>query len=109
MVQERRGLLKVWNVSLVLATGLLCLLGTFLVRSGVLSSIHAFGQSTVGPPFLALIGGLLALSIALVIKRRSMLQPEGEIPLLSRESMFCSATSRSSCSPWWCCGARSSR
>ncbi len=88
VVQERRGLLKVWNVSLVLATGLLCLLGTFLVRSGVLSSIHAFGQSTVGPPFLILIGALLALSIALVIRRRAMLQPEGEIPLLSRESMF---------------------
>jgi cytochrome c-type biogenesis protein CcmF len=88
VVQERRGLLKTWNVSLVLATGLLCLLGTFLVRSGVLSSIHAFGQSTVGPPFLLLIGGLLALSIALVLKRRALLQPEGEIPLLSRESMF---------------------
>ncbi|MBO9532172.1 MAG: cytochrome c biogenesis protein CcsA [Solirubrobacteraceae bacterium] len=88
VVQERRGLLKTWNISLVLATGLLCLLGTFLVRSGVLSSIHAFGQSTVGPPFLILIGGLLAVSIALVIRRRPMLQPDGEIPLLSRESMF---------------------
>lgn len=88
VVQERRGLLKTWNVSLVLATGLLCLLGTFLVRSGILSSIHAFGASTVGPPFLILIGALLALSITLVIKRRSMLQPEGEISTLSRESMF---------------------
>jgi cytochrome c-type biogenesis protein CcmF len=88
VVQERRGLLKTWNISLVLATGLLCLLGTFLVRSGVLSSIHAFGQSTVGPPFLILIGALLTLSIGLVIRRRAMLQPDGEIPLLSRESMF---------------------
>ncbi len=88
VVQERRGLLKTWNISLVLATGLLCLLGTFLVRSGVLSSIHAFGASTVGPPFLALIGGLLALSIFLVIKRRAMLEPEGEINTLSRESAF---------------------
>ena len=88
VVQERRGLLKTWNVSLVLATGLLCLLGTFLVRSGVLQSIHAFGASTVGPPFLVLIGGLLALSIWLVIKRRTLLQPEGEIQTLSRESMF---------------------
>ncbi|MEH3052808.1 MAG: cytochrome c biogenesis protein CcsA [Patulibacter minatonensis] len=88
VVQERRGLLKTWNISLVLATGLLCLLGTFLVRSGVLSSIHAFGQSTVGPPFLILIGGLLALSIGLVLRRRTLLAPEGEIPLLSRESMF---------------------
>lgn len=88
VVQERRGLLKIWNISLVLATGLLCLLGTFLVRSGVLSSIHAFGQSTVGPPFLVLIGGLLTLSVALVLRRRPLLQPEGQIAPLSRESMF---------------------
>ena len=88
VVQERRGLLKTWNVSLVLATGLLCLLGTFLVRSGILQSIHAFGASTVGPPFLILIGGLLALSIWLVVKRRALLEPDGEIQVLSRESMF---------------------
>jgi cytochrome c-type biogenesis protein CcmF len=88
VVQERRGLLKTWNVSLVLATGLLCLLGTFLVRSGILESIHAFGASTVGPPFLILIGGLLALSIWLVIRRRKLLEPSGEIQPLSRESMF---------------------
>ncbi len=88
VVQERRGLLKTWNVSLVLATGLLCLLGTFLVRSGILQSIHAFGASTVGPPFLILIGALLALSIWLVVKRRALLEPDGEIQLLSRESMF---------------------
>jgi cytochrome c-type biogenesis protein CcmF len=88
VVQERRGLLKTWNVSLVLVTGLLCLLGTFLVRSGILSSIHAFGASTVGPPFLILIGGLTALSIWLVIRRRALLEPDGEIQRLSRESMF---------------------
>ena len=48
MVQEKRGMLKVWNVSLIVATFALALLGTFLVRSGVLQSIHAFGDSTVG-------------------------------------------------------------
>ena len=52
MVQERRGMLKVWNVSLICATFALCLLGTFLVRSGILESIHAFGASTVGTPLL---------------------------------------------------------
>ena len=52
MIQERRGMLKVWNVSLVLATGVLAILGTFLVRSGILESIHAFGASTLGIPFL---------------------------------------------------------
>src|SRR4051812_39539899 len=52
MVQERRGMLRVWNVSLICATFALSLLGTFLVRSGVLQSIHAFGESKVGPPLL---------------------------------------------------------
>ena len=55
MIQEKRGMLKIWNVSLVLATGVLAILGTFLVRSGILDSIHAFGASTLGVPFLALI------------------------------------------------------
>src|SRR5436305_13479788 len=48
IIQEKRGMLKVWNVSLVLATGVLAVLGTFLVRSGILDSIHAFGASTLG-------------------------------------------------------------
>ena len=52
MIQEKRGMLKIWNVSLVLATGMLAILGTFLVRSGILDSIHAFGASTLGIPFL---------------------------------------------------------
>ena len=52
MIQEKRGMLKVWNVSLVLATGTLAIMGTFLVRSGVLNSIHAFGGSTLGVPFV---------------------------------------------------------
>src|SRR5205823_13222190 len=60
MVQERRGALKAWNVGLALTTGILAILGTFLVRSGILNSIHAFGASTLGVPFLGLIGLLLA-------------------------------------------------
>jgi cytochrome c-type biogenesis protein CcmF len=52
MIQEKRGMLKVWNVSLVLATGTLAIMGTFLVRSGVLNSIHAFGGATLGVPFV---------------------------------------------------------
>ena len=55
MVQEKRGMLKVWNACLIVATFSLALLGTFLVRSGVLQSIHAFGDSTVGPYILGLI------------------------------------------------------
>src|ERR1700710_2626121 len=52
MIQEKRGMLKIWNVSLVIGTFVLALLGTFLVRSGVLQSIHAFGASTLVKPLL---------------------------------------------------------
>ena len=63
-------MLKVWNVSLVLATGTLAILGTFLVRSGILESIHAFGASTLGVPFLALIVTMIVGSIVLVAASR---------------------------------------
>ncbi len=89
MIQEKRGMLKVWNVSLVLATGTLAIMGTFLVRSGVLNSIHAFGGQTLGVPFVILIAALIAGSIYLVVSRREMLRSEHRLDsLLSRESMF---------------------
>jgi len=89
MIQEKRGMLKVWNASLVLATGTMAIMGTFLVRSGVLNSIHAFGGQTLGVPFVVLIGVLIAGSISLVVSRRDMLRSEHRIDsLLSRESMF---------------------
>ena len=89
MIQEKRGMLKVWNVSLVLATGTLAIMGTFLVRSGVLNSIHAFGGATLGVPFVCLIGVLVAGSIYLVVSRREMLRSENRLDsLLSREAMF---------------------
>jgi cytochrome c-type biogenesis protein CcmF len=89
MIQEKRGMLKVWNVSLVLATGTLAIMGTFLVRSGVLSSIHAFGGATLGVPFVILIGVLIIGSIYLVSSRREMLRSEHRLDsLLSRESIF---------------------
>jgi cytochrome c-type biogenesis protein CcmF len=89
MIQEKRGMLKVWNVSLVLATGTLAIMGTFLVRSGVLSSIHAFGGATLGVPFVVLIGVLILGSIYLVSSRRSLLSSEHRLDsLLSRESAF---------------------
>jgi len=89
MIQEKRGMLKVWNVSLILLTGTLAVLGTFLVRSGILDSIHAFGASTLGVPFLALIGLLIAGSIALVASRRHALRSEHRLDsLFSRESVF---------------------
>jgi len=89
MIQEKRGMLKVWNVSLVLATGTLAIMGTFLVRSGILNSIHAFGGATLGVPFVVLIGVLIAGSIYLVVSRREMLRSEHRLDsLLSRESIF---------------------
>jgi cytochrome c-type biogenesis protein CcmF len=89
MIQEKRGMLKVWNVSLVLATGTLAIMGTFLVRSGILSSIHAFGGATLGVPFVMLIGVLILGSIYLVSSRRAILVSEHRLDsLLSRESAF---------------------
>src|SRR6478735_5805304 len=89
MIQEKRGMLRVWNVSLVLATGVLAIMGTFLVRSGVLNSIHAFGGATLGVPFVVLIGVLIAGSIYLVVSRRDVLRSEHRLDsLLSRESIF---------------------
>src|SRR5829696_7475873 len=89
MVQENRGMLRVWNVSLIVATFVLSLLGTFLVRSGVLSSIHAFGASTLGVPFLAFIGAVLLGSVVLVLARLPDLRSEARLDsLASREAAF---------------------
>jgi len=89
MLQEKRGMLKIWNVSLILATGTLAVMGTFLVRSGILDSIHAFGASTLGVPFVILIGLLVAGSIGLVLWRREALRSDNRLDsLLSREAVF---------------------
>ena len=89
MIQEKRGMLKMWNVSLVLATGVLAILGTFLVRSGILESIHAFGASTLGVPFLVLLGVMIAGSVALVAARAKDLKSDARLDsLLSREAIF---------------------
>jgi cytochrome c-type biogenesis protein CcmF len=89
MVQEKRGMLKVWNVSLICATFVLALLGTFLVRSGILDSIHAFGASTIGVQFLIFIAAVIALSVGLVISRLGDLRSEARLDsLLSREAFF---------------------
>jgi cytochrome c-type biogenesis protein CcmF len=88
-VQERRGMLKIWNTGLIAATFVFCLIGTFLVRSGVLQSIHAFGASTVGGPLLVLIGITSLGSTLLIWSRRKDLQPERRISSpLSREAIF---------------------
>jgi cytochrome c-type biogenesis protein CcmF len=89
MVQEKRGMLKVWNVSLICGTFALALLGTFLVRSGILESIHAFGASTIGVQFLVFISLVVALSAGLILLRLPDLRSRARLDsLLSREAFF---------------------
>jgi cytochrome c-type biogenesis protein CcmF len=89
MVQERRGLLKLWNLNLIVGTFVLTILGTFLTRSGVLSSVHAFTQGTIGYYFLAFIALVLIASFALVAGNSEKLKPTGSLDAaISRESVF---------------------
>ena len=89
MIQEKRGMLKHWNMLLVILTYDLVIFGTFLTRSGVLSSVHAFAQSSIGPLFFAFIGFTLITSVALLIYRWSSLRSETVMTsMLSREALF---------------------
>jgi cytochrome c-type biogenesis protein CcmF len=89
IVQERRGMLRVWNLSLVIATFCLTILGTFLTRSGVIDSVHAFTQSDIGPWLLAFLGVVAATGIGLVAWRGDLLRAPGRIDsAVSRESAF---------------------
>ena len=89
IVQEKRGMLRIWNMGLIVATFALALTGTLLVRSGILNSIHAFGASTLGKPFLVFIAIVLLGSSALIITRLDDLRSEARLEsLLSRESFF---------------------
>jgi cytochrome c-type biogenesis protein CcmF len=89
MIQEKRGLLKHWNMILVILTYALVVFGTFLTRSGVLSSVHAFANSPIGPFFMGYVTLTLVVSIALLIWRWPMLQSETEMKsMLSREALF---------------------
>jgi cytochrome c-type biogenesis protein CcmF len=82
-------MLKVWNACLIVTSFSLALLGTFLVRSGVLQSIHAFGDNTVGPYILGLIGVVVIGSTVLIVSRLDDLRSEKRIDsLVSRESVF---------------------
>jgi cytochrome c-type biogenesis protein CcmF len=88
-VEEKRGMLRIWNVSLVMASFVLALLGTFLVRSGILDSIHAFGASTLGRPFLGFIAFCAIGSTALVVSRLDHLRSDARLESIwSREGAF---------------------
>ncbi len=89
MIQEKRGMLKHWNMLLVILTYSLVLFGTFLTRSGVLSSVHSFAQSAIGPAFFVFIGFTILSSTALLIYRWHELQGETQMTsMLSREALF---------------------
>jgi cytochrome c-type biogenesis protein CcmF len=89
MVQERRGMLRVWNLSLLCATFSLTILGTFLTRSGVLDSVHAFSESAIGPIFLGFFAVIVVVTLGLIGWRGDTLRAPGRIDSpLSREGAF---------------------
>ncbi len=89
MMQEKRGMLKVWNVWLVFTTFLLCILGTFLTRSGVVSSVHAFAQSSIGPWFVGFLTTILLVCLWAFLKNRDYLRSDNQLDsMVSRESGF---------------------
>jgi cytochrome c-type biogenesis protein CcmF len=89
MIQERKGMLRVWNVVLVSLTFCLSLFGTFLTRSGVINSIHSFTRSAIGPWFLGFICVVVACSVALIFARLPLLRARTRLEsLASREAAF---------------------
>ena len=89
MVVERRGILKGWTITLIQATFLLVILGTFMTRSGVFNSVHSFTQSAIGPTILGFLAVALLFSVALLAFRIDKLESEGSIEgASSREAMF---------------------
>ncbi|MGH9743675.1 MAG: heme lyase CcmF/NrfE family subunit [Candidatus Acidiferrum sp.] len=89
MMQEKRGMMKVWNVWLVFSTFLLCILGTFLTRSGVVSSVHAFAQSSIGNWFVWFLAIIFTVCLVAYFKNRDYLKSENQLDaIVSRESSF---------------------
>jgi cytochrome c-type biogenesis protein CcmF len=89
MMQEKRGMMKVWNVWLVFFTFFLCILGTMLTRSGVVSSVHAFAQSDIGGWFVGFLIVILAVCLGAYFKNRDYLKSENQLDsMVSRESSF---------------------
>ncbi|HYL75326.1 MAG TPA: heme lyase CcmF/NrfE family subunit [Bryobacteraceae bacterium] len=89
MMQEKKGMMKVWNMVLISATFFLCIFGTFLTRSGVVSSVHAFAQSPIGKYFVIFLAIGLAATIFLILDRLGYLRSEARLEsVVSRESSF---------------------
>jgi cytochrome c-type biogenesis protein CcmF len=89
MMQEKRGMMKVWNMWLIFSTFLLAIFGTFLTRSGVVSSVHAFAESDIGPYFVVFLALTFAVCAFFFVRNRGHLQSEHRLEsLVSRESSF---------------------
>jgi len=89
IIQEKKNMLKVWNMALIIITFTLCIFGTFLTRSGVMSSVHSFTASSLGPIFLGFVFLILIVSFTLLYKRKIFLRSEKRIEsITSRESGF---------------------
>jgi len=89
MIQEKKDMLKVWNIVLIIMTFVLTIFGTFLTRSGIISSVHSFGQGSLGPFFVAFIALALALSLGLLFSRLDLLKSRNELDsFVSRETSF---------------------
>jgi cytochrome c-type biogenesis protein CcmF len=89
MMQEKRGMMKVWNVWLVFTTFMLCILGTLLTRSGVVSSVHAFAQSSIGTWFVGFLALIFLVCLTAYIRNRDYLKSENQLDsMISRESSF---------------------
>jgi cytochrome c-type biogenesis protein CcmF len=89
ILMERKGVLKGWTVTLILATFLLTILGTFMTRSGVFNSVHSFTQSAIGPTILVFLAAALLFSVVLLATRIDRLVPEGQLESgTTRDTMF---------------------
>ncbi len=89
MMQEKKGMMKVWNMVLVSATFFLCILGTFLTRSGVVNSVHAFASGPIGKYFVIFMAIGIAATIYIILDRLDYLKSEAELEsVISRESSF---------------------
>ncbi len=89
MMQEKKGMMKVWNMVLISTTFFLCIFGTFLTRSGIVGSVHAFAQSPIGKYFVAFLAVGIALTVYLILDRLEYLKSESRLEsVVSRESSF---------------------
>lgn len=87
IILRRRQMFKVWITALAAVAFILSIFGTFITRSGIISSVHAYGQSSVGPFFLAFLGLITVGSLGLIVWRRDLLRGEDEIEsFMSREN-----------------------